>query len=115
MAKVKYNRRWVSILTHVAVWVIVLALPYLLNSRHDDSRPQQGGHYERQLFYLGFMMNFLWIDPFYLNAYALTPKLFIRKKYAAYVALLVLLFAAIMAMDAFLFIVVLGIPRAHYS
>jgi sensor histidine kinase YesM len=115
MTEVKYSRRWVSILTHVAVWVIVLALPYLLNSHHDDSRPQQAGHYERELFYLSFFMNFLWIAPFYLNAYVLTPRLFYRKKYAAYVASLVLLFGAIMAMDAFLFIVVLGIPRSHYS
>jgi len=115
MTETRYSRRWVIILTHVAVWVIVLALPYLLNSHHDDSRPQQAGHYERQLFYLGFLMNFLWIAPFYLNAYVLTPRLFFRKKYAVYVASLVLLFAAIMSMDAFLFIVVLGIPRSHYS
>ena len=113
--RIRYSRRWVSILTHVAVWVIVLALPYLLNSHHDDSRPQQAGHYERELFYLGFLMNFLWIAPFYLNAYVLTPRLFVRKKYVAYVALLALLFAVIMAVDAFLFIVVLGIPRSHYS
>jgi two-component system LytT family sensor kinase len=113
--EIRYSRRWVSILTHVAVWAIVLALPYLLNSRHDDSRPQQAGHYEKELFYLGFSMNFLWIPLFYLNAYVLTPRFFFRKKYAAYVASLVLLFAAVMAMDAFLFIVVLGIPSSRYS
>ena len=101
------------ILTHVAVWVIVLALPYLLNSHHDNSRPQQAGHYEREFFYLSFFTNFLWPTAFYLNAYVLTPKLFVRKKYAAYVALLVLLFAAIMSIDAFLFIVVFDIP--HFS
>ncbi len=108
-----YSRRWMIILTHVAVWVIVLALPYLLNSHHDDSRPQQAGHYEREFFYLSFFTNFLWPTAFYLNAYVLTPKLFVRKKYAAYVALLVLLFAAIMSIDAFLFIVVFDIP--HFS
>jgi two-component system LytT family sensor kinase len=110
---IRYSRRWVSILTHVAVWVIVLALPYLLNDHHDASRPQQAGHYEKEFFYLGFFTNFLWIATFYLNAYVLTPRLFVRKKYAAYVALLALLFAAIMSVDAFLFIVVFGIP--HFS
>ncbi|HLX67357.1 MAG TPA: histidine kinase [Puia sp.] len=115
LAETGYSRRWVIILTHVAVWAIVLALPYLLNSRHDDSRPQQARPYDRQLFYLGLLMNFLWFAPFYLNAYVLTPRLFFRKKYVAYVASLGLLFSAVMAMDAFLFIVVLGIPSSRYS
>ena len=83
----RYNRKWVIILTHVAVWAIILALPYLLNSHYDDSRPQQARRYEREFFYLGFFTNFLWIVAFYLNAYTLTPRLFVKKKYAAYVAL----------------------------
>lgn len=113
MTEMKYNRRWVSILTHVAVWVIVLALPYLLNNHHDDSRPQQAGQYEREFFYLNFFTNFLWISAFYLNAYLLTPRLFYRKKYLTYIGMLVLLFTAILLIHAFLFIGVLRIP--HFS
>ena len=109
----RYNRKWVIILTHVAVWAIILALPYLLNSHYDDSRPQQARRYEREFFYLGFFTNFLWIVAFYLNTYTLTPGLFVKKKYAAYVASLVLLFAALMSIHAFLFMEVLGIP--HFS
>jgi two-component system, LytTR family, sensor kinase len=113
MTEPRYSRRWVSILTHVAVWVIVLALPYLLNSHHDDSRPQQPGHYEREFLYLNFFTNFLWIAPFYLNAYVLMPRLFYRKKYVVYVAVLALLFSAILSIHAFLFMGVFGIP--HFS
>jgi two-component system LytT family sensor kinase len=98
---------------HVAVWVIVLALPYLLNSHHDDSRPQQPGHYEREFLYLNFFTNFLWIAPFYLNAYVLMPRFFYRKKYVVYVAVLALLFSALLSIHAFLFMGVFGIP--HFS
>lgn len=113
MTEPRYSRRWVSILTHVTVWVIVLALPYLLNSHHDDSRLQQTGQYEREFLYLNFFINFLWIASFYLNAYVLMPRLFYRKKYAVYVVVLALLFSAIMSIDAFLFIGVFSIP--HFS
>jgi two-component system, LytTR family, sensor kinase len=113
MTEPRYSRKWVSILTHVAVWAIVLALPYLLNSHHDDSKPQAAGHYEREFLYLNLFTNFLWIAPFYLNAYLLTPRLFYRKKYIAYVAVLAVLFLAILGVHGFLFMEVFGIP--HFS
>jgi two-component system LytT family sensor kinase len=113
MTEIKYDRKWVSIITHVAVWVIVLALPYLLNSHRDDSWPQQPGHFEREFLYLNFFTNFLWIAAFYLNAYLLTPRLFYRKKYVTYVSVLALLFSAILLIHAFLFTGVFGIP--HFS
>jgi two-component system LytT family sensor kinase len=113
MTEPRYSRRWVSILMHVAVWAIILALPYLLNSHHDDSGPEQPGHYEREFLYLNFFTNFLWIAPFYLNAYVLMPRFFYRKKYVVYVAVLALLFSALLSIHAFLFMGVFGIP--HFS
>jgi two-component system LytT family sensor kinase len=114
MTEPRYNRRWVSILTHVAVWVIVLALPYLLNSHHDDSRSQQPGPYEREFIYLNFFTNFLWIATFYLNAYVLMPRLFYRKKYVVHVAVLVLLFPVILSIHALLFMGVFRIPNFNW-
>jgi two-component system, LytTR family, sensor kinase len=113
MTEPRYSRKWVSILMHVAVWAIVLALPYLLNSHHDDSRPQQPGHDERDFFYLNFFTNFLWIAPFYLNAYVLMPRLFYRKKYVVYVGVLALLFSVLLSIHAFLFMGLFSIP--HFS
>ena len=113
MPVIKNSRKWVSILTHVAVWVIVLALPYLLNSYHDDERAQQPGHNERAFFYLNFLTNFLWIAAFYLNAYLLTPRLFYRKKYVGYVAMLAMLFSIILLIHDFLFKGVFG--NTHFS
>jgi len=113
MTEINYNRKWVSIITHVAVWVIVLALPYLLNSHHDDSWVQQTGNTERGFLYLDFFTNFLWIAAFYLNAYLLTPRLFYRKKYVTYASLLVLLFSVILLIHGFLFKSVFG--TQHFS
>jgi two-component system, LytTR family, sensor kinase len=114
MTEIKYNRKWVSIITHVAVWVIVLMLPYLLNSHHDDSWPQQSGHFESDFLYLNFFTNFLWIGAFYLNAYLLTPRLFYRKKYVTYVSVLALLFSVILLIHAFLFISIFGIQHFNW-
>ena len=99
-----YNRRPVKILTHVAVWAVVLTLPYLLNGDHNEGHPPEHAGLRPQLMYVNFLTNFLWIGAFYLNAYWLTPKLFSHKKYVLYIGSLVLLFGVILAGHAFLFV-----------
>jgi len=107
-----YNRRPVKILTHIAVWAIVLTLPYLLNGDHNEGHaPDHGDHDQRLqlLMYVNLLTNFLWIGAFYLNAYWLTPKLFSQKRYVAYIGSLLLLFGLILAIHALLFVDVFSI------
>jgi len=104
-----YNRKGIRILTHMLIWVIVLTLPYLLVNQHEREH-HSSDKIERAFFYLNFYTNFLWIAPFYLNAYFLTPRLFYSKRYALYVAALILLFGIILEIHGFLFTQVFGLP-----
>ncbi len=99
-----YNRRPVKVLTHVAAWAIVLALPYLLNDDHDEGHTRERAAFFQSLGYVNFLTSLLWVAAFYLNAYWLTPKLFSQKKYVAYIGSLILLFGFILAGHAFFFV-----------
>jgi LytS/YehU family sensor histidine kinase len=59
---------------------------------------------------LDFFTNFLWVGPFYLNAYFLVPRLFYNRRYVFYVLSLILLLGVILLVHALLFIRVFGIP-----
>jgi len=88
-------------LLHVAAWLIVLSLPYLLRfNPGNDPRPQE----ERNaFFYLSTLTSFCWIILFYLNLYILTPKFFFTKKYILYALSLLGAFSIIMIIHAWLF------------
>jgi two-component system, LytTR family, sensor kinase len=91
-----YNRTGPKILTHIVIWAIVLSLPWLLNNRHG------GDHHisdkvDRGFFYLNTITNFLWIGPFYLNAYFLVPRLFYNRRYVLYIATLLMVLGGILA------------------
>ena len=87
------TRNWITVLTHTAVWAVALSLPYLLDSHHGVRHHDNDGH-EKDFAYLNFITNLLWIVPFYLNAFLLVPRLFYRRRYAAYTAILALVFGA---------------------
>ncbi len=67
---VKYlwqNTKWMQILLHVAAWLIVFSLPYLLISNFDPNRPKAPD--SRSFFYLGTLTGLFWIVTFYFNAF----------------------------------------------
>ncbi|HTI12721.1 MAG TPA: histidine kinase [Puia sp.] len=112
MEKSWYKGRVLRVLTHAAVWAIALSLPYLLDSHrgihhHDNDRHEQG------FFYLNFITNLLWIGPFYLNVYLLTPKLFYKRRYVTYAAALALVFGIMLLIHACIFIYLFALP--HFS
>ncbi len=110
-----YQRRSVRILTHVGVWIIALALPYLLRDHHGEHHFPGAGTYDLAFFYLNLATNFLWVGPFYLNAYVLVPRLLYGRQYLLYIASALLMFGAVLGLHAFLFIVVFEIPFFHMS
>jgi two-component system, LytTR family, sensor kinase len=97
-----YTGRAIKVLTHAGIWVVLLSLPYLLDSHHgmehhhDDRR-------DLAFFYLNFITNILWIGPFYLNAYLLTPLLFNHRRYLEYIGSLILLFGVMLSINFVLF------------
>lgn len=111
--KTWYNRGVIKVLTHAAVWAVALSLPYLLDTRHGVAHHRDNDVHERAFFYLNFITNILWIGPFYLNAYLLTPRLFYRRRYPAYAAALVVTYVVMMMIHMFLGTYVFGLP--HFS
>jgi sensor histidine kinase YesM len=111
MDKSWYKSRAVKVLTHAVVWAIALSLPYLLDSHHGMARHHDG--HEQAFFYLNSITNFLWIGPFYLNVYLLTPRLFNRRRYFTYAAALALVFGVMLLIHAFLFNYLFTLP--HFS
>ena len=92
----------VKVMTHAAFWMVALSLPYLLDTHHGIAHHPENEARARSFFYLNFITNILWIGPFYLNAYLLTPRLFYRRRYVGYVAALAMVFGAVMMIHEFL-------------
>lgn len=103
-----YNRKGIVVLTNIVIWMIVLALPRLLDFH--GNQHQISDEMQHRFSCLDFSTNFLWVGPFYLNAYWLTPRLFYNRRYVSYIASLILLLGVILLLHALLFIRVFGIP-----
>ncbi len=89
------------LLLHIAAWIVVLSLPYLLiYSPSRDNRPPQD---RSGFFYLSLLTDVCWVGLFYLNLYVLTPVLFIRKKYFLFAVALLSAFIVIMGIHWMLF------------
>lgn len=100
----------VKVLTHAAVWAIALSLPYLLDTHHGMEH-HHNDRVDEGFFYLNLFTNILWIGPFYLNAYLLTPRLFNHRRYLEHAGYLVLLFGLMLAIHYVLFQVTVDLPR----
>ena len=78
------------VLIHIASWLVVFSLPYLLRLIYDQNAPKNPA--SQGFLYLTFLTGLLWAATFYLNAYLLVPKFLNRKKYLWYFILLIVLF-----------------------
>lgn len=107
-----YNSRIIKALTHAVAWVIVLSLPYLLDTHHGMG-PRRNNRFDEGFFYLNFVTSILWIGPFYLNAYWMTPNFFNKRRYGGYISMIVLLFAIMTGIHFLLFQFVFQLP--HFS
>jgi two-component system, LytTR family, sensor kinase len=96
-----FKNKNVIILLHIAAWIIILSLPYLLiYTPARGNRPPQD---RSGFFYLSLFTDVCWIGLFYLNLYVLTPKLFILKKYFLFAATLIGAFTVILTIHWILF------------
>ncbi len=95
------NTSRVNVLFHIAVWLVVFSLPYLLSSPYDPNRPEQPDR--EAFFYLNLFTGFFWVALFYLNAYALTPRFVYPKKYLVYSLILLAVYCVIMLYHGLLF------------
>ncbi|HUB61950.1 MAG TPA: histidine kinase [Puia sp.] len=107
-----YNTNVVKVLTHAAAWAVALSLPYLLDTHHGMEH-RRNDRIDQGFFYLNLITSLLWIGPFYLNAYLVTPRLFNRHRYLEYAGLLILMFGIVLSIHIMLFKFAFGLP--HFS
>ena len=82
------NKRWFEIAIHILVWSMILLLPYLVRYtyRVHDEPPMVN------MMYLETTSKIPWIILFYLNAFALAPLFFNKRRYLLYgLAIIILL------------------------
>jgi Putative regulator of cell autolysis len=95
------NKKWGLILLHIAVWLVIFSLPYLLSSHYNVNKQKNPD--SEGFFYLNNITGLFWIATFYLNSYVLTPRLIYKRKYLLYFALLAGMFGLIILIHSFLF------------
>src|SRR3954467_4766565 len=101
MKSTRIDRKWLTIILHVAAWLIVFSLPYLLRPPYDPQRRQPD---KEGFFYLTLITDLFWVGLFYLNAFVLTGRFIYKKKYVQYIAVLAAAFCIIMLFHGLLFI-----------
>ncbi len=95
MKKQWFRKKWVVVLIHTLIWILFFSLPYLLRPANN----QDGNHDHQQpaettvSFIISRINDLMLISFFYLNSLVLIPRLFYRKKYAAYLLMVLACFA----------------------
>src|SRR5665647_153752 len=94
MKKEWYAKKWITVLIHVAAWILLFSLPYLLRPSYNpnEATPPEPIN-SNVLFIVTRISDALLILFFYLNAGILIPRLFYKKKYAWYVLSVIFSFA----------------------
>ena len=114
MQKAGY-RKAVIILLHIAAWVLLFSLPYLLRPSYNPNDQQHPQQATATLSFIAARLNDLMlICFFYLNAYLLIIKLFYRKKYLSYVAAVVTCFI-VFSLLSFLLVKQFTYTDIHFS
>ena len=89
-------KKWLTVVLHIAAWILLFSLPYLLRPSYD---PNEHKHAEQAAsatvnFFTARATDLMLICFFYLNAGVLVVQLFYKKKYLLYLLAVLICFAA---------------------
>ncbi len=101
MKAININRKGLKIVLHVAAWIVVFSLPYLLRAPFDQNRPKD--HDQQGIIYLNLITGFFWVGLFYLNAHVLTARFIYTNKYLQYILILTGIYCIIMLFHGLLY------------
>ncbi|MCW3082242.1 histidine kinase [Segetibacter sp.] len=96
-----YTKKWVVVLLHVAAWVLLFSLPYLL--RPTPQNDQAANNRQGQGSYFSLFMNLSWVAIFYFNAIFLIPRFFYTKRFWLYGLSALLIFSWLIVQTRILF------------
>jgi hypothetical protein len=99
MKKNWYSRKWVTVLIHITIWVLLFSLPFLLRPSQDSNKAHEASP-NQNLFLSLYLVNDLFLAGiFYLNVFILVPRFLTAKKYLKYFGALILILACYNFMD----------------
>ena len=100
---------------HMAAWILLFSLPYLLRPSLNDSRPVKQNQ-EPVMTHLRYAINnLIYIGLFYLNALLLIPQFIYKRKYKQYSAITLICFLFILFITWLTLFKFLGQPRFNLS
>jgi sensor histidine kinase YesM len=110
-----YSKKWVTIALHIAAWLLLFSLPFLLRPSMNDN---QSANQEQQtgLHLLRYILNdLIYIGFFYLNAQLLIPKFIYRRRYREYSVIIIAIYIIILFITWLIFFKLFSIGRFTLS
>ncbi|MFT3679645.1 MAG: histidine kinase [Ferruginibacter sp.] len=96
MSAAWYSKKWVTVLLHAAVWILLFSIPYILRPSLNDNRPLTEKA-EPAMVHLRYVLNnLIYVVFFYINALVLLPRFIYKVKYRQYSILVTLAFCLIL-------------------
>jgi two-component system, LytTR family, sensor kinase len=107
-----YSRKWVTVVLHTAVWVLLFSLPYILKPSLGENRPSSEQRSEPALVHLRYVINNLvYIGFFYLNAGLLIPRFINKRNYKQYAAVILASLVIILVLTWLIFYLMMGMHK----
>ena len=108
-----YSKKWVTVLLHMAAWLLLFSLPFFLRPSMNN-RPPEEQH--STLSFIRYILNdLIYIGFFYLNAIVLIPRFIYRRRYREYAGLLAVAFPVLLLITWLVFFKLFDMPRFNLS
>lgn len=85
------NNIKIRVFIHILAWVIVIALPTILNSYRLEAMGPDVSDREQTILHLDLLMNIYWIAVYYFNSQLMVPRLLLTGRYFYYVLIVLVL------------------------
>ncbi|MBK5272272.1 MAG: histidine kinase [Bacteroidia bacterium] len=103
-----YSNKWITLALHIAAWILLFSLPYILRPSLSGSRPLSQ-EVQPKLMYLRYAINnLIYVGFFYLNSGLLIPLFIYKRKNTQYTFIIVFGFAAILFITWLILFYLLG-------
>ncbi|MDX2049271.1 MAG: histidine kinase [Chitinophagaceae bacterium] len=95
MIKPRHSRKYIIAGLHIAAWLLLFSLPFLLRQSADSNRPVDTRRPDPLNYNIHYFFSAaVWVGLFYVNAYVLAPLFLSRKNTWKYILSLLIAFAA---------------------
>jgi two-component system LytT family sensor kinase len=91
-----YQKKWVVIMLHISVWLLLFSLPFLLRPNMNNNKPHSEETQSGIALLRYFINDLIYVGFFYLNAGWLVPRFIYQRKYKQYAGAVIACFLAIL-------------------